>query len=123
MVRMVILRYAQEQGHTVITSALVDQATVRFCPGRGKANGSGDGLPWTDEAKTLIEFCGDASAAADIRLRAEKRARRDGAATALPPLQDEARPARDRSEQSGPGAVTPHPARRRPRRSGPGQLS
>lgn len=33
MVRMVILRYAQEQGHTVITSTLVDEATVRFCPG------------------------------------------------------------------------------------------
>lgn len=80
MVRMVILRYAQDQGHTVITSALVDQATARFCPGHGKANAGGGGLPWTDDAKALVESRSDASAAADIRLRAEKRARRDGAA-------------------------------------------
>jgi len=80
MVRMVILRYAQEQGHTVITSALVDQATARFCLGHGKANGSGDSLRWTNEAKALVESRSDASSAADIRLRAEKRARRDGAA-------------------------------------------
>jgi len=80
MVRMVILRYAQEQGHTVITSALVDQATAQFCPGHGKASGSSDGLPWTDEAKALVASRSDAPAAADIRLRAEKRARRDRAA-------------------------------------------
>lgn len=80
MVRMVILRYAQEQGHTVITSALVDQATAQFCPGHGKTNGSSDGLPWTDEAKALVASRSDASTAADIRLRVEKRARRDGAA-------------------------------------------
>ncbi len=79
MVRMVILRYAQEQGHTVITSALVDQATARFCPGHGKASDSGDSLRWTGEAKALVESRSDASAVADIRLRAEKRARRDGA--------------------------------------------
>lgn len=41
MVRMVILRYAQEQGHTIITSALVDDATGRFCPGHGKEKSSG----------------------------------------------------------------------------------
>lgn len=84
MVRMVILRYAQEQGHTVITSAFVDQATARFCPGHGKANSSGDSPRWTDEAKALVESRGDASATADIRLRAEKRARRDRAAEVTP---------------------------------------
>ncbi|MBI4273938.1 MAG: universal stress protein, partial [Rhizobiales bacterium] len=79
MVRMVILRYAQEQGHTVITSALVDQATARFCPGHGRTSENGDGLPWTAAAKALVESHSDASAAADIRLRAEKRAQRNGA--------------------------------------------
>ena len=79
MVRMVILRFAQEQGHTVITSALVEQATARFCPGHGKANDAGKDLPWTDEAKTLIDSHRETSAIADIRLRAEKRARREGA--------------------------------------------
>ena len=78
MVRMVILRYAQEQGHTVVTSALVDQATARFCPGHGKVNEC-VALPWMDEAKAMVEARADASIAADVRLRAEKRARRDGA--------------------------------------------
>ena len=80
MVRMVILRYAQEQGHTVITSALVDEATARFCPGHGKARAGGEGMPWSEEANAMVGAEGDASAAADIRLRAEKRARREGAA-------------------------------------------
>ncbi|KAB2885147.1 MAG: universal stress protein UspA [Pseudorhodoplanes sp.] len=79
MVRMVILRFAQEQGHTVITSALVEQATARFCPGHGKANDAGNDLPWTDAAKTLIDSHRETSGIADIRLRAEKRARREGA--------------------------------------------
>ncbi len=79
MVRMVILRYAQELGHTVITSSLIDQATARFCPGHGKATDTGDDLPWTDEARTLVESRCEAPVIADIRLRAEKRARREGA--------------------------------------------
>lgn len=40
MVRMVIVRSAQEQGHTVITSALIDEATARFCPGHDQAKGA-----------------------------------------------------------------------------------
>jgi nucleotide-binding universal stress UspA family protein len=84
MVRMVILRHAQEQGHTVITSALVDQATARFCPGHGKANGNGGGVRWMNEAKALVESHGDASCVADIMLRAEKHARRDHAAEVTP---------------------------------------
>jgi len=79
MVRMVILRYAQEQGHTVITSALVDEATARFCPGHHKAAGEG-AVGWTSEANALIGAIADPSTAADVRLRAEKRARREGAA-------------------------------------------
>jgi hypothetical protein len=63
----------------VITSALVDQATARFCPSHGKTNGS-DHLSWTNEAKALVESRGDSSTVADIRLRAEKCARRDAAA-------------------------------------------
>lgn len=42
MVRMAIMRFAQETGHTVITTALVEEATERFCPGHG---GRGHG-PW-----------------------------------------------------------------------------
>ncbi len=36
MVRMAILRFAQQRGQTVVTAALIDEATERFCPvGRG----------------------------------------------------------------------------------------
>lgn len=82
MVRMVILRYAQEQGHTVITSALVDDATARFCPGHGGTKENDDRLPWTTAAKALVDACGDA--AEDLRRRAEKRARRAGATEVTP---------------------------------------
>ncbi len=86
MVRMVILRYAQETGHTVITSALVDDATAHFCPGHGgatrDAEKAGESLPWTAEAKILADADGEASA--DLQFRAEKRARRAGAAEVRP---------------------------------------
>jgi hypothetical protein len=82
MVRMVILRYAQEQGHTVITSVLVDEATARFCPGRSPDRA--DQTPrWTDEANSMLAAIDDATAA-DIRLRAEKHARRAGATEIAP---------------------------------------
>jgi nucleotide-binding universal stress UspA family protein len=99
MVRMVILRYAQEQGHTVITSALVDQATARFCPGHGKAD-SRAALPWTEEAKALVAMLADTSVAADVRLRAEKHARREGATSDRQPC----------SAVSGNNAADPRPA-------------
>jgi len=85
MARMAILRYAHAQGHTVITSALVDQATARLCPGHGRpaAAGAGD-LPWSSAATALVESLGDAASATAVRLRAEKRARRDGAAAVAP---------------------------------------
>ena len=80
MVRMVILRYAQEQGHTVITSALVEEATARFCPGRSLGSHADQAPRWTDEASALLATIDDASVAADVRLRAEKHARRESAA-------------------------------------------
>lgn len=80
MVRMVIVRSAQEQGHTVITSALIDQATARFCPGHAKANGGE--LPWSEDARAIV--ASRAEAADDVRLRAEKRARRARAVEVAP---------------------------------------
>jgi nucleotide-binding universal stress UspA family protein len=80
MVRMVIMRSAQEQGHTIITSALIDQATARFCPGHAKADD--DALPWSEGAKALLTSRADAPA--DVQLRAEKHARRGGATEVLP---------------------------------------
>lgn len=80
MVRLAIVRSAQEQGHTVITSALIDQATTRFCPGHARA--SAGALPWSEEADAMV--ASRTEAAAGVRLRAEKRARRDGAAEVAP---------------------------------------
>lgn len=36
MARLAILQYAQEQGHTVITEKIVDEATARLCPGHAR---------------------------------------------------------------------------------------
>ncbi len=80
MVRMAILRFAQESGHTCITSALVEEATNRFCPHfSGRQDAKGAPLTWSAEAESELKKIGDASVAASIRLRAEKRARRDDA--------------------------------------------
>jgi nucleotide-binding universal stress UspA family protein len=79
MVRMAILRMAQESGHTVITSALIDEATSRFCPARGGATESDRAVAWSQEATRLLDRVGDPSLGVSIRLRAEKRARRAGA--------------------------------------------
>ncbi len=81
MVRMTILRFAQQRGHTLVTAALIDEATERFCPaGRGgKPKGEAE-MIWSEAATRLIGGIGDPAVAAGIRLSAEKRARRAGAA-------------------------------------------
>lgn len=82
MVRMTILRFAQQCGHTLITAALIDEATERFCPvGRGGKPKIEAQMSWSETATQLIGGIGDPTAAAGIRLSAEKRARRAGAAT------------------------------------------
>ncbi len=79
MVRMAVLRFAQESGHTVVTSAVIEEATSRFCPARGGVAESDAALDWSDAAVRLLDSVGDPSLRTSIRLRAEKRARRDGA--------------------------------------------
>ncbi|MFQ5774493.1 MAG: universal stress protein [Kiloniellaceae bacterium] len=79
IVRMAILRFAQESGHTVITSALIEEATNRFCPERGGTAEAAHGPAWSQEAARILDPVGDPTANASIRLRAEKRARRAGA--------------------------------------------
>ncbi len=73
MVRMAILRFAQESGHTVITTALVEEATKRFCPDRGGSEPTNERMVWSDEARALLDTVG--SDVTSVRLRAEKRAR------------------------------------------------
>ncbi len=96
MARMAILRYAQEHGHTVITSALVDEATAELMPGhareameeiveahdRGELKGRAHGemsLRWSDQATRLLLSVKELSLRGNLSLRAEKRARAAGA--------------------------------------------
>jgi len=86
MARVAILRYAQEQGHTVVTERLVEEATAQFMPSRAEdmmrdiVDAFGDRtMPWDDTATALLETIGDDSLRENIRLRAEKKARADGA--------------------------------------------
>ena len=98
MVRMAILRFAQESGHTAVTSALIEEATARFCPERGGVMDAGAALAWSGEAARLLETVGDPSVNTSIRLRAVKRARRAKSKEVMgehvrPFLEDEATPA------------------------------
>ncbi len=78
MVRMAVLRIAQESGHTVITSALIEEATNRFCPDRGGVMpGAEEPVKWTDAATDMVKNLGDPGLAKSVRLSAEKRARRE----------------------------------------------
>jgi nucleotide-binding universal stress UspA family protein len=95
MVRMAILRFAQESGHTMITSDLIDEATNRFCPERGGAMEDAAGMAWSDEATGILKTVGDGSLVASIRMRAEKHARRGGSETVTA---DHVRPFLDQHE-------------------------
>jgi nucleotide-binding universal stress UspA family protein len=97
MVRMAIVRFALEGGHTVVTSDLIAEATSKLCPHFAGAAQSEPELEWSDEATALLEGL-EESAAAAVRLRAEKRARRASAATV------EARHVRPFLDAAGPSA-------------------
>ena len=97
MVRIAILRFAQERGHTVVTASLIDEATDLLCPVRGGVAEPEAALTWSSEAAALVDGVDDASIAAGVRLRAEKHARREGADAVMP---EHVRPFLD--AQSGP---------------------
>jgi len=85
MVRMAVLRFAQEKGHTVVTSSIIEEATERFCPARGGATEPArGGIVWSVAASERLARIADAGLAASVRLRAEKHARREGATTIEP---------------------------------------
>ncbi len=83
MARMAVVRAAQAQHHTYVTSRFVAEVMKKMMPGAG----GGDGPPvqagfarleWDGEALALLGRV-DASVRDNIRLRAEKSARRDAA--------------------------------------------
>jgi nucleotide-binding universal stress UspA family protein len=98
MVRMAILRYAQEQGHTVITERIVEEATARLMPGHveqamqeivtasdlktsNKRMVSNEPMHWTEQANTLLQTINDQSLRDNLKIRAEKKARIDKCTT------------------------------------------
>ena len=88
--RTAVIREAHAAGHTFITTRFVDDIMVKLMPGaRSEAGDTGttqDGftlLPWSSSALALIEKVEDGAAVENIRLRAEKAARRDAATEVL----------------------------------------
>lgn len=96
MARMAILRYAQERGHTVITERLVEEATEKLMPAGAERmlgeivrqadaaddeSNHADLRPgWSSEARALLDGGNvERSLRENIELRAEKKARADGA--------------------------------------------
>lgn len=95
MARMAILRHAQEQGHTVITEKIVDEATAKLMPGhaeqamgeivqahdQGEIKTGADALVirWSEAATRQLLTVTDLSLRGNLSRRAEKRARAEGA--------------------------------------------
>ncbi|MEN8213221.1 MAG: universal stress protein [Pseudomonadota bacterium] len=95
MARMAILRYAQEQGHTVITESIVEEATAQLMPGhaeqameeivgaydQGKLRRKHDAqaaMRWSDGATRLLLSEKDLALRGNLSMRAEKKARSAG---------------------------------------------
>lgn len=78
VVRGAILRFACQRGHTVVTSRVVDEATAAFCPHMRAGAAEERPLDWSPEASTVLDAVADASMRMGVRLRAEKKARREG---------------------------------------------
>jgi len=106
MARAAILRYALEQGHTVITASIVHDATKNMCPAGMKnlddlldaATRSGQdkakpdrpseappagafNMHWSDEADEILQQVKDPSLRNNTKMRAEKRALTEKATT------------------------------------------
>ncbi len=93
MARMAILRYAQDRGHTVITESIVEAATAELMPGhaqsaieeivdaaeRGelKKSVTQRAMIWSDAAEAILQGIDDESLRANLKGRAEKKARAD----------------------------------------------
>lgn len=95
MAKMAILRYAQEQGHTVITENIVEEATAQLMPNHAEqameeiveAYDSGqlkskptaeEAMRWSDAATRLLLTVKDLSLRGNLSMRAEKKARTAG---------------------------------------------
>jgi len=93
MARATILRYAQAEGHTVITASIVEEATKNMCPAgmrnldnlvdtatkakQVKANkvlAGAFNMDWSAEADEILQQVNDKTLRNNTKMRAEKRA-------------------------------------------------
>ncbi len=88
--RTSVIRQAHAEGHTFITSRFVEDVMKKMMPGGG---GDGDDTPvsngfdaldWNAAAMEILDAVSDSALKENIRLRAEKAARRDAATEVLP---------------------------------------
>ncbi len=84
MARKAIIRRAFEEGHTFITSAMVHKMADEMMPGRDGKKVELKPLSWGDDALALISAMENPAMANNIRLRAEKAARRADESEVLP---------------------------------------
>jgi nucleotide-binding universal stress UspA family protein len=77
MARKAVIRFAHERGHTFITADIVEEVADKLMPGRQAVEAAAAAaLEWSAEAGALVDALSDPGLAANIRLRAEKHARR-----------------------------------------------
>jgi len=94
MARATILRYAQAEGHTVITASIVEQATKNMCPAGMKnlddlvtaateekiarqtqtTSANTFNMDWSHEAEQILLQVSDTTLRRNTKMRAEKRA-------------------------------------------------
>jgi nucleotide-binding universal stress UspA family protein len=99
MARMAILRHAQQSGHTVITASIVEEVSSQLCPSHARevmeeivaAHDAGElnaaqtqvkgfkKLDWSEDAEVLLSQTEEGSVRNNLRQRAEKKARTEGA--------------------------------------------
>ncbi len=85
--RTAVIRQAQEQGHTFITTRFVDTVMKAMMPGGGDSDNTPtqtfERLEWSPDATAIASRVSDETVRANIKLRAEKSARRDASTVVL----------------------------------------
>lgn len=80
-----VIRQAQKEGHTFITTRFVQDVMSKMMPGGGGNSDapqqSFERLEWATDARAMLEEIDDEQVRENIGLRAEKSARRDASAT------------------------------------------
>lgn len=80
-----VIRQAQKEGHTFITTRFVQDVMAKMMPGGGgdkdAVQQSFERLDWADDARAMLDSIVDEQVRENIGLRAEKSARRDASAT------------------------------------------